>query len=91
MAKSLDDRPVFMVSDTKDGKKFLLIGVPDGATRALKDKMGHDFDLSSAGIPIYVSVMYGRSHKDIMRQIDEIAREANITLDNRLNKDFSIK
>ena len=87
----LDNQPMFMVSMAKDGIPFVIIGVPQGATTALERGMGHDFDLTPAGVPIRFSVMYGKDHVDVLTQIEDVAKQLDIPIIDERRKDFSIK
>lgn len=88
---NLDNRPVFFLSEASDGKPFIILGIPRGAMNALERGMGHDFDLTSAGVPVRITVMYGKDHQDVLNQIEDVAKQANIPILDERRKDFSIK
>lgn len=88
---SIDKRPIFLVGATDSGKSLLMFGIPDTAWNELTNHHSFDFDLSAAGLPIYVTIFRAKDHSDAMSVVEQLARSQGIPIHDERRKDFSIK
>lgn len=58
------------------GPKTLIVGMPFGAWRYMKDGKTHHFDLSALGIPLQVMIFGGKDGDDVRRTL----ADANVFL-----------
>lgn len=68
---NIEEKIVFGMANTPDGKLVILIGVPNGAWEYMKDGKTNNFDLSRAGVPIQVLVYGGKDHSAVKKVVDD--------------------
>jgi hypothetical protein len=88
---TINKKPVFMLGTAANGKPILIFGVPETAYVPADNGWSFDFDLTAAGLPIYVQIFKGRDHADCMKQIEDIAKQMGVPILDERRKDFSIK
>ena len=86
----IDQKIIFMLTN-EGATPTLMLGIPKGAWEAIKEGRTQTFDLTKAGLPIKLIVFGGEDHDDIIKMIHQGAAAGGITIDDRRNRDFSIK
>ena len=90
---TLEEKLVFCMSPTSDGKgPIITLGMSEACWSYMKDGSTHNLDLTSIGVPLRLILMRGESHDAIMKEIQDGAKKAGVTLvDERNRKDFGLK
>jgi hypothetical protein len=82
---------VFATAEGKDGKPYLILGIPKGAWEHMKDGNTSNIDLTKAGIPIRIVAFGGPSHDAVMNMIQQAMAQQGVTIEDRRREDFSVK
>lgn len=94
MAQGLvEEKLVFAISPEGqgDGVPLLIVGVPRGAWRYMRDGKTHHFDLTKVGIPVKMMFFGCKDHAAGMKVLEDAAKSRGQPYLNKLNEDFSIK
>lgn len=89
---NIEEKTVFCIAPngTGDGVPLVMLGVPAGAWEYMKDGKTHNFDFTKVGLPIKLMLFGAKDHAEAMGYIEQMAKNAGMTLNNMLNRDFNI-
>lgn len=88
---TIEERPVFLIAETKKEGPILMIGFTEGCMKwLLEKKMTHNMDLSSFGLPLKMMFFGERTHDDCMKKIQEVARQEDVPLIDMRREDVTI-
>lgn len=90
---TIEEKIVFGISPDGqgDGIPLVLLGIPKGAWKYMKDGKTHNLDLTKVGIPAKIILYGGDSHTHCMKMIEGHLSGDGLPYLDRRREDFSIK
>ena len=87
----IDERIVFGIADSSDGKPTLLLGISRHCWETMQNGLCKDLDLTGIGLPIRLLVFGGDDHDGVMKTLYQSFAEAGVPILDERRRDFSIK